>query len=282
MATKRNSFSYPIFPYPGSVRLAALCLGTAAAMLPAADEVHTLPEFVGIDESVPVWSTVDELRQAAEDGNAMACFQYAQLLEVGDQVPRDEHAAFEYYQKAAFLNHPEALFQVGKIYHDGLLDQTVNRKAGFEYYEKAAYAGSAEATYNVGAMLVSGRGVKRDYVEGLAWLMLAAERGADPGSVDQVKNRLQRYPDRIERAEDRLEQIKSRLAEGPPNPDAPIEVAPSLAPPRTGLAKPEIGAPTLPGFKPATTKPSFAVPKISIPQPKPAPVPPADPSPKAE
>lgn len=263
--------------YSKSPYWVALCLGGCLAInvvsAQAAEKVIMAPPvFVGIAEEGPTWKTTKQLVKAAEDGNPHACFQYAQLLEVGDQVEQDETKAFIYYQKAALNDHPESVFRVGKAYHEGLLNQTVNHKLAFEYYQRAAYLGSPAATYNVGAMLVSGRGMRRDYVEGLAWLMLAAERGTDPGSVEQVKTRLKRYPDRIERAGKRLDGIKSEIARGTNALEDEPDLAPVVAAPATPTIKPQVTAPAMPSFAPTAPKPSFGIPKISIPKPKPPPV----------
>ena len=236
------------------------------------------PVFVGIDDSGPTWKTTKQLVKAAEDGNPHACFQYAQLLEVGDQVKQDEAKAFLFYQKAALNDHAEAVFRVGKSYHEGLLGQTVNRKLAFDYYQRAAYLGSPAATYNVGAMLVSGRGMKRDYSEGLAWLMLAAERGTDPGSVEQVKTRLKRYPGHITRAEKRIDGIKTEIARGTNALEDEPDLAPTVAAPTAPTIKPQVTAPAIPSFAPKAPKPSFDISKISIPKPKP---PPIEPEPEA-
>jgi len=269
------------FSLPARLALLSLAggLGLGVPAVLAKDKViSTPPVFVGIDDTGPTWKTTAELRKAAETGDPLACFQYAQLLEVGDQVEQDEAAAFVFYRKAALNEHPEAVFQVGKSYHEGLLGQSVNHKLALDYYERAAYLGSPEATYNVGAMLVSGRGVRRDYVEGLAWLMLATERGTDPSAVDQVKTRLSRYPDRIERAEERLAGIKAKIAQNSNPRDAELDLAPPVVKPATPTLKPQIGKPALPSFAPSAHKPSFGIPKISIPKPKPPPVEPTEPS----
>lgn len=263
--------------YLTSPHWVALCL-VAGLVLPATpvhaqDEVLVAPPvFVGIDDNAPTWKTTQQLVKAAEDGNPHACFQYAQLLEVGDQVKPDEAKAFTYYQKAALNDHAEAVFRVGKAYHEGLLGQTVNHKLAFDYYQRAAYLGSPTATYNVGAMLVSGRGMRRDYVEGLAWLMLAAERGTDPGSVEQVKTRLKRYPDRIENAAKRLAGIKTEIARGTNALEDEPDLAPAVAAPATPTIKPQVTAPAMPSLAPAAPKPSFGIPKISIPKSKPPPI----------
>lgn len=271
------------YPFSFTARLALLSLagglGLGGPVALAKDKIISAPPmFVGIDDTGPTWETTAELRKAAETGDPLACFQYAQLLEVGDQVDQDEASAFVFYRKAALNEHPEAVFRVGKSYHEGLLGQSVNHKLALDYYERAAYLGSPEATYNVGAMLVSGRGIRRDYVEGLAWLMLATERGTDPSAVDQVKTRLRRYPDRIERAEKRLVGIKAKIAQNSNPRDAELDLAPPIAKPATPTLKPQIGRPALPGFAPSAHKPSFGIPKISIPKPKPPPVAPVEPT----
>ncbi|MBT5901893.1 MAG: hypothetical protein HOH58_07270 [Opitutaceae bacterium] len=263
--------------YSKSPYWVTLCLGGCLALNVASSQaaekvIMAPPVFVGIDESGPTRKTTKQLVKAAEEGNPLACFQYAQLLEVGDQVEQDKAKAFIYYQKAALNDHPEAVFRIGKSYHEGLLGQTVNHKLAFEYYQRAAYLGSPEATYNVGAMLVSGRGMRRDYVEGLAWLLLAAERGTDPGSIDQVKQRLKRYPDRIDRAEKRLRGIKTEIARGTNALEDEPDLAPTIAAPASPTIKPRVTTPAMPSFKPTAPKPSFGIPKISIPKPTPPPI----------
>ncbi len=266
----------------GPTRSGLVLLGLAITLTSSArkaDEVTVVPPMIVSTEAAgPQWETIPELKAAAAAGNAVACFQYAQLLEVGDQVKADLSAAFDFYQKAAFKEHPESLFRIAKAYHEGQLGKPENHALAFEYYERAARLGHPEATYNVGAMLVSGRGVKRNYVEGLAWLMLAAEAGTDPGAVDQVKQRLIRgkRPEWITDAENRLGGIKAEIAVGPLDENASL--APAVAKPTSPVVapapafKPNIGAPSLPGFSPSFSQPSIAPPTISIPKPTPKPI----------
>lgn len=266
------------FAYPARSGLLLLGLAiTLSTFARKADEVTIVPPMIVSTEAAgPQWETIPELKAAAATGEALACFQYAQLLEVGDQVAQDPSAAFEFYQKAAFKEHPESLFRLAKIYHEGQLGKPENHALAFEYYERAAFLEVPEASYNVGAMLVSGRGVKRDYIEGLAWLMLAAEQGTDPGSVDQVKKRLKSRPEWITRAENRLGGIKAEIAVGPV--DENKSLAPAVAKPSSPVVapapviKPSIGSPSLPGFSPSFSQPSIAPPTISIPKPTPKPI----------
>ncbi len=275
-------------PRPAPARWGLLLLlgGGIALSLGARQDQEVLvapPMIVSTASDGPTWKTIPELKAAAATGNALACFQYAQLLEVGDQVAQDTNEAFKFYQKAAFSDHADSLFRVAKAYHEGQLSQPENHQLAFEYYERAAYLNHPEATYNVGAMLVSGRGVKRDYREGLAWLMLAAELGADPGAVDQVKQRLiqGKRPEWIADAVNRLGGLKTEIAMGPVDEDA--DLAPPVAKPATPVIapapslKPSIGVPSMPSFDPQLSTPAITPPTIAIPPPTPKPIGPKTP-----
>lgn len=247
------------------------------------DEVITAaPVLVSTTSGGPKWESIKELSAAAEKGDPDASFQYAQLLENGDQVEVDEDKALIFYRKAAVQDHPDAVFRLAKISHEGLLGQPENQVRALDLYLRAAKLGVPEGAYNVGAMNASGRGTKRDYVEGLAWLLLAAEQGSDPNdSVAAVKKRLERYPHYITRAENRLAGIKAELAvaAAPRQPEKKPTVPAAIAP------KPTIApivAPSPIKFGPTPISPSLipsapriGAPTISIPPPKPAPPRPA-------
>jgi hypothetical protein len=264
-------------PYSSvGIALALTLTFLAPAPLTAAanddDDVITAPPvLVSTTADGPDWETIPELIAAAHEGDPQACFQYAQLLEIGDGVPRSESSAFRFYQHAAEQGHPDALFRIGKALHDGLLGQETDHARAFTYYRKAALAEIPEATYNVGAMLVSGRGVKRSYSEGLAWLMLAAEQGTDPGSVDQVKERIKSRPQWIARAEKRLVELKQEIASAQPEDVAasPTKTDALTAPPAPAVVKPNITAPTVAKpTLPGPAAPSISAPKVTLPPPQ--------------
>lgn len=267
---------------PSRVALALIVASLLPGTSSARQDDHVIvtpPVMVSVGADTPTWETTAELIAIAHEGDPYAMFQYAQLLEVGDQVDQDEKAAFEFYRKAAAQGQPEALFRVGKVLHDGLLGRTQDRPKAFEYYQKAALAEIPEATHNVGAMLVSGRGVKRDYSEGLAWLIVAAEQGADARSVELVRERIKSRPHWIEQAEARAEELRQEIANATPEdlvfgaPEPEPDLAPKIsAPVKPTVTAPTISSPTLPGLSPTTPKPSISAPAISLPPPKPAPV----------
>jgi hypothetical protein len=257
--------------------LTAFLVGNFVSGLHAQDTVTMAPVLVSTEGGGPQWETIKQLSAAAEDGIAAACFQYAQLLENGDQVDANPKLALTYYRKAAVQDYPEAVFRLGKIAHDALLGESQNFAKALEFYRRAAALGIAEGTYNVGAMNVSGRGTKRNYVEGLAWLLLAAEQGSDPNdAVAAVKKRLKSRPDYIARAVTRLTALKAELTatapKADPKPLAPTAPAPPLVspPPPAQISI----SPTRPSFIPSA--PSIGIPTIAIPKPEPKPTPPPE------
>lgn len=232
------------------------------------ETVTTAPVLVTTEGKKPRWDSVEALAKAAESGqDAQAAFEYARLLEAGDLVDRDEAQALTWYRRAAEAGHPDALFRLGKIHHDGLLGQPVDYTAAVRHYRQAAARGIPEAMFNLGAMHVSARGVKRDYVEGLAWLIVSSQHGAPAeAGIQQVRQRLSRRPEWIAAAEQRAVALAQELKGGPPEdpangsapaapappPGAPVQIEP---PARPALSRPKV----------ELEKPTLAVPEPSAP-----------------
>jgi hypothetical protein len=82
-----------------------------------------------------------------------------------------------------------------------------------DYYTQAARLRVPEALHNIGAILVSGRGVKRDYAEGLAWLLVAEKNGAVSDAVARTRERLAKRPADIAAAEARAVELIEALGD---------------------------------------------------------------------
>ena len=93
----------------------------------------------GGDQSAPSTES-DQLRLAAEQGDADAQFNLGVMYADGEGVPQD-------YQEAV------------------------------KWYRLAAEQGYADAQANLGARYDTGRGVSQDYQEAVKWYRLAAEQG---------------------------------------------------------------------------------------------------------
>jgi len=83
------------------------------------------------------------------------------------------------------------------------------------YFKAAAAGGVAEAFHNIGAAYASARGVKRDYAEGLAWLIGAKKRGAESPAESALRGQIQKLkkPELIPAAEKRAVEIERELGE---------------------------------------------------------------------
>lgn len=246
--------------------LSLLCLGFVPlfAASKAAEPADAPPQLISTHGGGPKWKNVPELQVFAAKGDPKACLELGDRCLEGDGVPRDATKAAALYEQAAKAGAADGWFRLGKIYHDGLLDAPDYGKA-LDYFTTAAKAGVVEAQHNIGAMLVSARGVKRDYVEGLAWLIVARQAGAPSDAEAQVRARLSRRPADITAAEARAIEIAADLAN--------VVVHATLlnrpvAPVADPVTKPAITAP-----KPDPVVP----PKIAVPLPPTPPITPGKP-----
>lgn len=242
--------------------LSLLCLAplTLTAAKKKAEPADAPPQLISTKGGGPKWTNVTELQQFADKGDPQACLELAERCLEGDGVPRDVAKATAFFEKAAKGGLADGWFRLGKIHHDGLAGAPDYGWA-IEHFTTAAKAGVVEAQHNIGAMLVSARGVKRDYVEGLAWLILAKQSGAPSDAEAQVRTRLAKRPAEITAAEKRAAELAGDLQNAtvratltgkttrpPALPPAPV-AQPVVVPPKPTLAPstpPKITVPMAP------------------------------------
>jgi hypothetical protein len=159
----------------------------------------------------PKWTNVEQLKKFAAKGDPQACLELAERLLYGDEVPKDIKQAVPLLEQAGQGGIADAWFRLGKIYHDGLLGAPDYERT-LDYYARAARAGVPEAQHNIGAMLVSARGVKRDLVEGLAWLIVATKTGAVSDAEMKVREQLGKRPADLRAAEIRAEELNGNIS----------------------------------------------------------------------
>lgn len=277
-----------------ALALGSIALAQATGSRAGSDSAPILmpPQAV---EAAPTWRTVEELIGAADSGNALAAFQYAQLLEYGDQVPADPAKAVVYYRAAAEARNGNAAFRLGRAHAESELGLPRDFTRTLAYYQ-AAVATVPEAIFNLGAMYASGRGVRRDFVEGLAWL-LVAKQDHDLGgeAAAQVQRRLSAA--RLAEAEKRAAAIRRELAgdELVVTPSAsavgssasssqPADLAPARPPVTRPKAEVEVTpvVPSKPVAPAAPPRPTFSLPPPQIVVPPPPPAPPAETAPEPE
>lgn len=133
---------------------------------------------------------IDFLEEAARRGDGGALLVLADLLAQGDDLARDQARAIAYYKAAAL-------------------------------------AGRMEAAHNLGRIYAAGAGVRRDYAESLAWLIVARERGDPSDAEEQLRQHLldRQQPATIAAAEKRALELGPKAS-----PDVVLAALPPPAP----------------------------------------------------
>jgi TPR repeat protein len=105
-------------------------------------------------------------------------------------IPKNTSLAFDYYQKAAFLGHAVAQYNLALYYHDGGGDDKKTKedtiaksskkddRLAFEWMLKAAKQGHVNSMSTVGIWYREGTGIERNYIKAIHWLRLADRDGA--------------------------------------------------------------------------------------------------------
>lgn len=125
-------------------------------------------------KAVSIWETL------AEQGDVTSQLKMATMYTTGSLVKKDETAAFKLYNQAAEQGSAEAMLELGLIYMSGQADVKRDQAKAREIYLKAANLGYAKAQYYYGVTYFRGEGVSTDYVQGHAWMSVAAARGYEP------------------------------------------------------------------------------------------------------
>lgn len=229
---------------------------------------NAAPVLLSTKGNAPKWKNVAQLRQFAAQGDPKACFELGMRYVEGEEVPRDPIQGIGFLEQAAKGGIADASFRLGKIYYDGIIVPASYARA-LDFYTAAARAGVFEAQHNIGIMLVGAKGVKRDYVEGLAWLIIATKSGAPSTVEKQVRARLAKYPDKILSAELRAGELVKDLSQATAK--AELTSSETTASPNS-TRHPVLSAPEMPKKQkvviPLTkTKSAEALPEV-LPEPK--------------
>ena len=192
--------------------------------------------------------TLKELQKLAGAGDPDACLQLGLRYETGDGVAQDYLQAKAEYEQAAAGGVALAIYRLGRFYQNGTGVASDAAMAG-ELYRLAALADVPLAQYNLGAMLVSARGVRRDYVEGLAWLILASRNHIEADGEQRTRTELAGQLQVIAAAEKRAAELRKEIA-------AHHGTKPSWPPPAISSVPPI----------PERSVPTVAQPKIEAPQ----------------
>lgn len=108
---------------------------------------------------------IDELLEAAEDGDSEAMYELGIMYEFGLGVHEDHSQAAHWYRSAA------------EARNDDLFRAIVSETINVHRYREAADAGSVGAMFRLGIMYARGHGVPQDDREAVRWYRKAAETG---------------------------------------------------------------------------------------------------------
>jgi localization factor PodJL len=151
------------------------------------------------------------LRQAANQGAAIAQYRLAKLYERGEGVPADLALARSWTERAAAAGNRRAMHDLGVYFARGE-GAPLDEQAAFRWFRQAAELGVADSQYNLGILYEQGRGVNPSLPESLFWFLVAARQG-DAYAGDRataLESRLQ--PAQIDQARARAEAFRPRAA----------------------------------------------------------------------
>jgi TPR repeat protein len=121
-------------------------------------------------------SELARLKSAAKNGDPEAQFQLGDYYYEGLGLAPDYQSAAAWFRRAAQQGHPVAQLALGKMLEEGrgMLPDEVE---GARWIQKAAEQGYAPAQDELATMYSNGTGVLQDNAQALAWATKAAEQG---------------------------------------------------------------------------------------------------------
>jgi TonB family protein len=130
--------------------------------------------------------------EAAGKNFAAAMYEKGRMLLEGRRLPQDPGKGLELVRNAAVLRNRPAQFYLGSAYErgDGLLPQSADQAR--QYYRLCALQGETVCQVRLARLLLDRLLDERDYLQAIAWLELADEKG-DPQArvwLDQERSGL--------------------------------------------------------------------------------------------
>jgi TPR repeat protein len=122
-------------------------------------------------------NAIEQLRRAANQGNAESMYKLGSALLQGKIVNRNPVEATQWLEKSASLGYPLALVTIGMFYLEGFDGYKMNTNKGLSMLKKAHQKGAAEASLSLGIMYLGGFNVTQNKNLAIKYLKTAAEHG---------------------------------------------------------------------------------------------------------
>ncbi len=150
------------------------------------------------------------MRKAADQGYARAEFTLGMSYREGTGVKADPAEAAKWLTSAAEKNNANAQYELGNELYGAEADSAKDAIA-IRWFRKSAEQLQPAACFSLGHCYLHGRGVVRNKIEGLAWMLMRAEKlGRE--SKDELTRVLAEFgEDEIKRASERSRQLQAEL-----------------------------------------------------------------------
>lgn len=117
------------------------------------------------------------MREAADAGNRMAQFNYAQMVVEREPTQEGMARAVEYYERAAKQDLPDAQYAMAQVYEFGVGGHEADPAEARRWLELAAQQNFETAQIELATKLIEGDGGERDLEAGFGWMQRAASAG---------------------------------------------------------------------------------------------------------
>lgn len=127
-------------------------------------------------------STVQQLSQKAEKGDALAQYNLGFRYEIGLEVAKNMRLAEQLYKQAAEQGLAQAQYSLGHLYSES----NKFKEARF-WYEKANQQGLADAQFALGILYYNGQGVEQNYHRAKEFFGQSCDAGEAEGCEEYRK-----------------------------------------------------------------------------------------------
>jgi hypothetical protein len=150
------------------------------------------------------------MRKAADQGYARAEFTLGMCYREGTGVKADPVESTKWLTSAAEKNNPDAQYELGNELYGEEADPAKDAIAA-RWFRKGAEQLQPAACFSLGHCHLNGRGVVQNKIEGLAWMLMRAEK-LGRASKDELTRVLAEFgEDEIKRASERSQQLRTEL-----------------------------------------------------------------------
>ncbi len=150
------------------------------------------------------------MRKAADQGYVRAEFTLGMSYREGTGVKADPAEAAKWLTSAAEKNNANAQYELGNELYGEEADSAKDAIAA-RWFRKSAEQFQPAACFSLGRCYLNGRGVVRNKIEGLAWMLMRAEKLGKESKEELTRILGEFGEDEIKRASERSQQLQAEL-----------------------------------------------------------------------